>query len=692
MKSITFLKYSIIFIVPILFFWVGSRIELAKFGNDPNYVYLINAAGLCSGHGVGYIDHPGTTVMQIGAATIAIKHTLNNPENEKLLRHVFKDPHSFVLAIRNVFLLMNSIILLLLGWVALKKTRLIWAALLLQAATLITTNSLDHVWTKISPAPVLFFITCIYIITILYFYADSNKNRWKYVIIFSLLVGAGIVTKATFVPLAVLPFIILPTFKKKLVYALGIIPSFVLFSIPIIPEYENMYYWFKGLSSHSGIYGQGNKGFIDWETFIPNIGKIMVNNPVFAFVFIIGFILVLVSVVQYLKNRKQFSGDVLILTGLVATSGAGILLVAKHYHSNHYLIPELLLTGISVFYIVKILQTKISSGFIKKYTGLFIVAVLIGFLIIKQPARIKYINEGYKMTNVEMDSTFALIDRDYPDYTKIYYYPISLNLFSALNFGNVYSKREMQPDLKEIYGNIYFFNTVTGTIQNWTSDVLLDDLVEEYGNKILLVSGPRDENEARDMGKRGFPLEKIYKGRLQAIYKLDTVRYSQFKNLLKMNIVDLLSCDMEITTTDNKKFLCSNHEEIGNGLNKTNETAHSGVSSLRMDENTEYAMEYLLKNLNAGEEYQVEIWQKSTEKSGLLVVSSNDSKLFYKAQNEVVKTDENGWQLLRLKFTVTPEIQNEILKIYLWNKDKQLLYFDDFKISKLNNGSVQSTI
>lgn len=47
-------------------------------------------------------------------------------------------------------------------------------------------------------------------------------------------------------------------------------------------------------------------------------------------------------------------------------------------------------------------------------------------------------------------------------------------------------------------------------------------------------------------------------------------------------------------------------------------------------------------------------------------------------------SEENSWNLIRIKFTVTPEMKNEALKIHLWNKDKKLVYFDNLIIKKLS--------
>jgi hypothetical protein len=684
MKTGKYIRFSVL-ILPFLFLWIGLNFNLAKFGNDPNYVYLVNALAICDGKDVGYIDHPGTTVIQIGAATIAVQHLISNPENEPLVQYVLKDSHAFVVGIRNVLLFLNAIGLFLLGWLAVKKTGSVWVALLLQAFAFITTNTLDHAWTKISPEPFLFFLTSIYVIVILSFYTEKNINSWKYVIIFALLSGAGLATKATFLPVAVFPFVVLPTLKKKFIYLAGIIPSFVLFTIPIVPEYKNMYFWFRNLSSHSGIYGHGEKGFIDFNTYFPNIFKIIENNFIFAAVLFAGVIILIPVLFQFLKNKKPLNREALFLTALVLSSGLGILMVAKHYHANHYLIPVLQLTGISLFFVVKMILNTNLPQTVKKYTWPAITIVLILFLAWKQPPIIQYINEGYRMTNEEMDATNAMLEQEYPDYTRVYYYPNSLNPYSALNFGDVYCKRQFLPQIKALYPNVFFYHSFEKRIKNWNAEIKPAELMERFGNRIILTGGPRNEQEAAEISRNGFPLKNIYKGRIQAIYLLDTLRFNQFAENDAANIDEIFVCDMEHVSADSRHILGINGEPAGNAGLRTQEKSRSGNYSVKLDESVEFAMEYLLTNPKSGADYEVEVWRNAQNNSGRLVVSSPDSRKFYRAQTDYAITDENGWQLLRINFTATPEMEGEILKIYLWNKDKKVGYFDDLIVRKRSN-------
>ncbi len=682
MKEYKIFRVAII-LFPLFFLWLGFNVELARFGNDPNYVYLVNATALCDGHGVGYIDHPGTTVMQIGAITIGITHLLNNPENKTLVEHVFNDSHLFIVSIRNVLMVLNALIILLLGWVAFKKTRSVWVALLLQGSMLITANTLDHAFTKVSPEPFLFFLTAVFVMVVLWFYSDKNKNQWKFVIVSSLLIGAGLATKATFLPLAIFPFIVLPSWKKKFVYSAGIIPSFVLFTIPIIPEYEQMYYWFKRLLNHSGTYGHGKKGVIDLHTYLPDLLRIFENNPIFAGVFIVALFVAAFLILQKLKNKTVFNPDEKILLGLVASVGFGVLMVAKHYHSNHYLIPVLLLSGIILFFIHKILSQKYPGRVSAKFEIPVLVIGLLLFLIFIQIPNVNYFNDGYKQTNIEMDKTNAMIEKEYAGYTKVYYYPNSLNPYSALNFGDVYTRRRMLPQIKKALGSRYFYHSFEKTVKDWNTAIGIDNLVKQHGNKVILIGGPRDEKTAIEIGRQGFPLEQIYKGRINTIYVLDTLRYKQMLKGRINNIEIILSFGAEKLSFDKKSLIAATGEKLCSAKIRTAEKVRTGNFAIKMDSNTEFTLNYKLTDVKAGDIYEIEIWRKADNESAHLVVATKNPKQFYKAISGAVTTDNKGWQLIRQRITVPENLQDNTLKIYLWNAKKQLGYFDDFSIAKM---------
>ena len=522
-----YFKYTVL-LLPILFLWVGFNIHRPKYSNDPEYIYLVNAVALANGNNVGHVDNPGTTVMEIGAVSIIAKHWFSNPENYKLAEHVFQQPDQFLEAIQNVILVLNAFILLLLGFAAIIKTGSVWTALFLQASVFISANLLDHVWTKISPEPVLFLVTCIYVIAVLFYYASKNKNYIRYTIIFAVITGAGLATKATFLPLMIFPLFIFPGIKRKLLYVAGVIASFVFFTIPAIPEYKGMYYWFRGLITHSGKYGQGEKQLIDFHTYLPNIVSIFKNNPVFIVVF--GMILLALAVfaVQKIRNKERlFNDEFRITAGLTATFIFGILLVAKHYNANHYLIPVLLLSGILIYFSANLIFDTIKLSRKRNSFFAFITILLMAYLTWRQPPVMRETDYYYRISAEEIDSTNQMIERKYPDYTVINYYATSLNKFTALRFGDVYTINKTLPILQKVYPQTYFYDFDNNHFTNWDTKITLDTIIQLNSNKILLINGPFGEGQVKEMEARGIPLKNIYRGRVQIIYELDTLKYQE---------------------------------------------------------------------------------------------------------------------------------------------------------------------
>ena len=677
-----FIKYVII-IFPLIFLWAGLNFDRTNYPNDPEYIYLMNAFCICDGQNVGHIDNPGTTLIQIGAGTMGVMHLFDNPRNETIVEQVLKNPNEYIEGIRKVIIVLETIFLLFLGWVVYKKTRSIWPTLMLQLSTLLSVFILERSWAKLSPEPLLFSITGLYVILVFIYYLEQEKTKWKYVILFALVTGAGLATKATFLPLIILPLFILPTVRKKIFYLLGVVPSFVLFTIPIIPQYGRMFFWFRDMISHSGNYGNGEKAIIDTKTYIPNIQSILSYFPGFTTILLMGVLTLCVG--YFFRKRKNVSGDLKFLAGLLVTFVAGILLVAKHYGGNHYLIPIVLLSGISIYIIIDIVKQIFDYKVLNSFLLPVIVIAFVGFIAWNHPSKIRIMNKEYKTASEEIDAANIWVERNYEDYTQVVNYTYSLNKYTGLKFGTDYANGRIYPHLKKLFPKTYFYELSSDTYLNWNIRTSLQDIVEMNGNKILLMNGPSDSTQITEMGKRGFPLKSVYKGNAQNIFILDTLKYTQPKKGKLIQIGTTISFNADLFSADGKSFVGSGSEFFGPASTSSTDQARSGTHSIKLEKLNPFAVDYNLKNTKAGELYQVDVWRKSDTSSGYLVVAADDTKTFYKAQNEAVKFDKNGWELLRINVDINNEMEGKNLKIYLWNPRSSVAYFDDLSIKKFSH-------
>jgi hypothetical protein len=678
-KKPTFIKY-VVLVFPLIFLWAGLNFDRTNYPNDPEYIYLMNALCICDGQSVGHIDNPGTTLMQIGAGTMEIMHLFSNPKNETIVEQTLRNPDKFIEGIRKLIVVLNTLFLISLGWIIFRKTKSVWPALLLQTCTFLSAYILETTWAKLSPEPLLFLVTGIYVIVLFCFYQDPKKDQWKYVILFSLVTGAGLATKATFLPLFILPLFVLPSGKKKIYYLLGIVPSFVLFTIPAITEYDRMFFWFRDMISHAGIYGHGKKAIIDTKMYIPNIQGILSFFPGVMLILITGILTL--GAGHFSGKRKEVSEDLKFLAGLLVTFVAGVLLVAKHYGGNHYLIPVLLLSGITIYVILNIVKQVFDYKALHSFLLPATVLVFIGFIAWNHPGQLITSNKQYKAASEEIDKASSWVEDNYRQYTHINYYIYSLNKFTGLKFGTDYAKGKMYPYLKKLFPKTYFYELSSNTFMNWNLRTNLQDIIEMNGKKILLMNGPSDSMQVAEMEQRGFPLNRIYKGNAQNIYILDTLKYTPPAKDKIQQTGPTISFDAERFSADGKLFIGSDSEPFGPVNALSTEQARSGLHSLKLEKANPFALDYNLKNTKAGELYQIEVWRKSGTSSGYLVVSADDSKVFYQAQNEAIKFDENGWELLQIKIEINKDIEGKNLKIYLWNPRRRTAYFDDLSVTK----------
>jgi hypothetical protein len=688
-KKSTFIK-CVVLVFPLIFLWAGLNFDRTNYPNDPEYIYLMNALCICDGQSVGHIDNPGTTLMQIGAATIAVKHVFSNPENDTIVTQALKNPDLYIESTRKVIVVLNTMLLVFMGWIGYRKSRSVWTALLLQVSMFLSAYILEITWAKLSPEPLLFFMTGLFVVLIFCYYHEKDREKWKYVVLFALISGAGLATKATFLPLVFSPLFILPTFKRKVSYLLGIVPAFVLFTIPAVPEYDRMFAWFSNMITHNGIYGTGEKGIIDWNKFFPAIRSILTFFS--GFTALLTCAIPILATGYYFRKNENVKRDITFLAGLVTTSIVGILLVAKHYGGNHYLIPVLLLSGIFIYIELKTIELIWENKLLQKFLLPIVVITSAGFISWSYPSALTICNKQYKEASAEIDSANLWLEKNYRNYTRINYYIYSLNKYTGLKFGTDFAKGQMYLHLKKTFPNTYFYELSSNSFINWNLKTNLQDIIETNGNKIILVNGPSDSTQVAEIARNGFPLKKVYSVNSQNLYILDTLKYVEPPKEKLVQVGETIDFGVDGFSKEQKKFIGSNTESFGNISGLSTEYAHSGIYSIKLEKSNPFAVDYTLSNLKAGELYQIEVWRKSDTSSGYLVVSADDSKDYYQAQNEAIKYDKNGWEVLRIIVDVKQEIEGKKLKVYLWNPRRRTAYFDDLSIRKFAHVRNDNTV
>jgi hypothetical protein len=88
-------------------------------------------------------------------------------------------------------------------------------------------------------------------------------------------------------------------------------------------------------------------------------------------------------------------------------------------------------------------------------------------------------------------------------------------------------------------------------------------------------------------------------------------------------------------------------------------------------------------NFKEEDYFHISVWRLGDNDEGILVADGMHDNRFYYTQNKPCLIDANGWQLITLDIHIPPHYNFSELRIYVWNKGKDIIYFRDLKIEKL---------
>jgi hypothetical protein len=351
--------YLLLLILPVCFIFFSVQLRLAdgKYYNygmaDPSYVYLINSLSMAQMEGVGHIDHPGTPLQVTGAIIITIFHAFNHEKND-IAEDIIYRPEVYLNVIDITLIILNSIGLYMMGLIVYNVKKNISLGLLFQTIPFISIN-ISEFFSQVKTENFAFFLIAIFIsIMIKYVYAEdiSPKKNYYYIIGTGILCGLILATKIGFICLVLIPVILFPEIKRKIIFISTVIFSFILFAIPAILNAGYFINWIEILIFHDQRYGRGSSSILNPQAFFNNIISIFTNEKYFTFVYLLIFIVLILFIFSKNKvelKQKQNSKELKFLIASFFTMSLQVLLVAKHY-SHRYMYPALLLSvpGLSV--------------------------------------------------------------------------------------------------------------------------------------------------------------------------------------------------------------------------------------------------------------------------------------------------------------------------------------------------------
>jgi len=459
-------------------YWLGGN-------SDPAYLYLINSLYILDHYVPYFTDHPGTTLQLLGAAVIKILNC--NFDHQDIAARVFRNPEYYLNAIHYVMLFFYLGSLIMAALYAFKKTKNIVFAFVLQTSsflflTLKSYGSGDYILpviVNINSDTLIMTVTNFYLMGVIKLFYDS-KPRAIFVssVLFGLICGFGLATKFTFLSLLLLPMILLPGYKSRLVFISSTLVSWFIFIFPVISRYGEIYDWLKPILMVSSQSGGGG----DLSQYVYNFAGLMLEH-IFLTAFVsICFITALYKRQQHTSAEKvkdhQKAKTFLLALSLVSLGH--FMIIAKH-PGPQYMAPAYGLFGL----MLGMLYLSINMSQTRKNVW---AGTILFFLIMTFSAGAFQYQYQLALTKRDIYN-FSNKVYDKYDHCAIFGYYRSSSLPMAIRFaeghGNfkIYAKQ-----LKGMYPEALFYNPWHRTFHNFEKNVFLKNILERKGCAYLYGS------------------------------------------------------------------------------------------------------------------------------------------------------------------------------------------------------------
>ncbi len=381
-------KYGIVglfLVVPLAYLfisWIAAQ-ELGYyflFVTDPEYAYLLNGLNILNLAPPDHVMGPGTPLHLFCALITQIVYWLRGAS--ELAVDVLQNPDIYLFYINHSIIVLISIILFFTGYVTYKSfNNHLFSGIFVQFIVLSSWLTIDlsrriMVESLVIPGVLL-------LLLMLFRYANMTSearlnSSKKYLIGFSLLIGFISATKFVYVPIAIIPFILLKGFKQKFLLILFSIVSFFIFGFAVFYRWDYFFGWYWNNFIHSGTYGAGEQSIIDAELFVKNLKSLFSSDSFLLPSFILVSLGVLLYHLPILKIKQKDDVYYKLLLGMYVCMLVMIVLVSKQF-KYYYFITGLMLQIPALLMIFHIYTRKLN----KKKAFLFSLpfVIFIGYYI-----------------------------------------------------------------------------------------------------------------------------------------------------------------------------------------------------------------------------------------------------------------------------------------------------------------------
>lgn len=532
-------QFFYLFIIPGIF-PVISLILRQEFGpywlgrnSDPEYAYLLNFLNIIQFQTPGHTDHPGTTLQVFGAIVIQITYfiqSLTNSVVSNITESVLQNPEFYLITVNIILLLIITSCLLLVGLVAFAFSQNIALSLLLQLGPFLWTPLQES--TRVRPETLLLSLTQVLVILLLFYLYTERARLPKFALAIGIVLGLGVSTKVTFIPM-ILVIMLLPGWFQKGLAFLTTIVTFLITTSPIFSQYSRVFNWLTSIATHTGHYGSGNPGLVDISNLPSTFINLITQDRFFFYTVglsVLNFFIVTVwfwlarPTLQNLDLKHKYSPIVpvqklyLLYLCLLLIIGFQIMLTLKH-PATHYLTPSMGLCSLLVWVQVTLFEQQLTTLLQPSIYAKLSLLVLTVYVTASASVTYELMltnKNSYQSYRGEIQTINRLIQQNYNNCIHVTYYSSS-DIKYALKFGNSFASHNFSKVLESSFTDAVFYNIWSRKYESFNQALDLSNLIDK--NCIILQGSPLNETHYSQL-MPGTTREIIFDGQNEKLYKL----------------------------------------------------------------------------------------------------------------------------------------------------------------------------
>jgi len=451
--------------------------------SDPEFPYLVNGLNCATlkFNYIGHIDHPGTPFQVYNGIIIRITHLLSG--NGNIAQDVFVRPEHYLNAISNSLILLQAALIFGIGLLGFKRKIPIWQIAILQASFLFNDVLM---WLFCRANPDRFFMISGLIFILIYLkHGYENRSPRKFALWSGMAMALGLATKFNFLPVLILPLLLIDTNKNRLIYIGSGIASFFIFIAPIITKFDDYFRFLTSIFKHDGLYGDGESKVLNFQKMTDSAFEIVRLNPELLLLIIALIALIIIAIRKKNEGMKKFR---FLFAGYLFIIAMQILMVSKHF-KNYYLAPTFIIYGFMFFTVSLFL-----SGIVKKQNHLILASNILPLLFIL--ATVVKVKNDYPIISQQVEHRNKI--RTFVDtkITKADYWFIEPtwesgpNVENAIVYGLSYCghRVDYMPQLMAVNPNIVTYEDNTEQVKLWRGTTVSLDSVVATGKNIHIYS------------------------------------------------------------------------------------------------------------------------------------------------------------------------------------------------------------